>query len=259
MQEHTPRAPAEALAALKIVRDLLEGSLVAVYLHGSAVSGELRPQSDVDLLVVIEHPMTDAVREGLLAALMRISGRHPVDPKGPRCIELVVFLMSDLEAADYPPRSEFVYGEWLRDAFEAGALARPVADPELTLVLAQAREGAKALLGPAAAELLPQIPDDHVRRAMRDVLPSLLDTLAGDERNVLLTLARMWRTAATGAFVTKDAAANWAIPRLPKQIAEALIRARDAYLGKNTDVWASHQTEARRAADYLHRQVAAML
>ena len=33
---------------------------------------------------------------------------------------------------------------------------------------------------------------------MRDALPSLAAGLDGDPRNVLLTLARMWRTVATG-------------------------------------------------------------
>jgi len=259
MQEETPRTPAEALAALRIAKDLFGGSLSAVYLHGSAVSGGLRPQSDVDLLLVIEQPMTDAMRESLLGSLMRISGRHPANPPGPRCIELMVFLTSHLSSSAYPARSEFIYGEWLRDAFEAGERPKPVSDPELTLVLAQARQEAQALFGPTAAELLPQIPDGYVRRAMRDTLSSLLDNLIGDERNVLLTLARMWRTATTGEFVPKDAAAEWAIPRLPGEIAEVLICARDAYLGRARDLWNAQQTEVRRAANYLHRQVAVVL
>jgi streptomycin 3"-adenylyltransferase len=259
MQEEAPIAPAEALAALKIVRDLFKGSLLAVYLHGSAVSGNLRPQSDVDLLVITEQPMADAERERLLAALMRISGRYPASPSGPRCIELMVFLKSHLSASAYPARGEFIYGEWLRELFEAGEIPKPVLDPELTLMLAQARQEAKALVGPAATELLPQIPDAHVRRAMREVLPSLLNSLAGDERNVLLTLARMWRTAATGEFVAKDAAAEWAIPRLPSQVAEVLICARDAYLGRTKDTWETRQAEVCQAASHLHRQVAALV
>lgn len=259
MQAETPRTPAEARAALRIAKDLFQGSLLAVYLHGSAVSGKLQPQSDVDLLVVIDQPMTDAMRESLLGSLMQISGRHPANPPGPRSIELMVFLTSHLSSSAYPGRSEFIYGEWLRDAFEAGDLPKPVSDPELTLVLAQTRQEAKALVGPPAAELLPQIPDDHVRRAMRDALPSLLDNLPGDERNVLLTLARMWRTATTGEFVPKDSAAEWAVPRLPEDIAEVLICARDAYLGKAEDLWNTRQTEVRRAAIYLHQQIAGVL
>jgi predicted nucleotidyltransferase len=231
---------------------------LAVYLHGSAVSGGLRPQSDVDLLVVTERPMTDAMRASLLAALMRTSGRYPASPDGPRCVKPMVFLMSHLSAMAYPARSAFIYGEWLRDAFEAGEVPRPVSEPEFTLVLAQARQEARVLVGPAAAELLPPIPDDHVRQAMRDVLPSLLANLTGDERNVLLALARMWRTATTGEFVTKDAA-EWAIPRPRDDIAAVLVCARDAYRGRTNDTWETHQTEVRQAASYLYHRIAELL
>src|SRR5690606_34256793 len=104
----------------------------------------------------------------------------------------------------YPPRSEFIYGEWLRDAFEAGEVPKPTRDPELTVLIAQARQEAKPLIGPEAAELLPIVPPALLYRAIGDALPALLDNLAGDERNVLLTLTRMWRTLSTGEIVPKD-------------------------------------------------------
>ncbi|MDM7853300.1 hypothetical protein QUF18_20350 [Pseudochrobactrum kiredjianiae] len=37
---------------------------------------------------------------------------------------------------EFPARAEFVYGEWLRDSFEAGEVPLPNNDPEYTLVLA---------------------------------------------------------------------------------------------------------------------------
>jgi predicted nucleotidyltransferase len=259
MQEKVPEIPAEALAALAAAMEILEGRLLAVYLHGSAVSGGLRPQSDVDILVVVGRHMTDAMRDGLLASLLKISGRHPAGPGTPRCIELMVFLKSDLVAPGFQARCEFIYGEWLRDAFEAGEIPSPVADPEITLLLAQARREAKALHGPAPTSLLPEISADQVRHAMREWLPKLLDGLQGDERNVLLTLARMWRTAATAEFVTKDIAAEWAMPRLPERIADVLADARDAYLGRAGDDWNGRQAEVWGAANHLRQQVMALL
>src|SRR5690606_9050832 len=97
---------------------------------------------------------------------------------------------------------------------------------DLLLVLAQARQRALSLFGPAAAELLPAIAAADVRRAMRDALPALLADFSGDERNVLLTLARMWRTAVVGDFVGKEVAALWASERLEGPIAETLRAAR---------------------------------
>ncbi|YCI06956.1 aminoglycoside adenylyltransferase family protein (plasmid) [Ensifer sp. D2-11] len=249
----------QALAATETIRGILRDALLAVYLHGSAVSGGLRPQSDVDLLAIIDRPMADEQRRDLLAALLRISGRHPRAVGTPRCVELMVFLRADIAAPNFPVRAEFIYGEWLREAFESEELPVPVSDPENTLVLAQARQEAVPLFGPDAKELLPPIPPEQIRRATRDALPSLGDSLRGDERNVLLTLARMWRTSATGDFVTKDAAATWAANQMPDQEADMLIYAREAYLGKVRDDWENRRTASERTAAFLRQRVSELL
>ncbi|MDR6759325.1 streptomycin 3'-adenylyltransferase [Mycoplana sp. BE70] len=237
------------------LRRVLGNTLLAVYLHGSAVAGGLRPQSDIDLLAVIDRSMTDHQRSALLAALLQVSGRHPAAVGGPRCIEVMVFVQSDLSANSYPARSDFTYGEWLRDAFEAGETPMPTRDPEYTLVLAQARSQAISLFGGRPAEHLPEIPPERVRQAMHEALPALFCGLQGDERNVLLTLARMWHTAKTAEFVAKDAAAAWAVPQIPDQDAATLDYARRAYLGEVVDEWDVRLGDARRLAELLHTRV----
>ena len=251
--------PTEANHALSIIQRQLAKSLVAAYLHGSAVAGELRPRSDVDVLVVVDQPMTSEDRDGLTHELMEISGRYPFDPDGRRPLEVIVFLRADLAEPCYPARSEFIYGEWLRHAYEAGERSKPVRDPELTLVLAQSRQEARPLVGPNANKLLPAIPRSDIHRAIKDVLPALIETLQGDERNVLLTLARMWRTAVTGEFVSKDAAADWAAIRLPAEQADVLTVARESYLSGRDSDWLNHQHELQRTVGSLQAQVLANL
>lgn len=244
--------PSEAYEVLLIVQKQLAGSLVAAYLHGSAVAGGLRPRSDIDLLVVVDQPITSGVRKSLAADLMTISGRYPSDPKGRRPVELIVFLRSDLTASLYPTRSEFIYGEWLRHEYEMGEIPKPVCDPELTLILAQSRQEAMPLFGPEARSILPEIPRADIHRAIRGVLPTLIETLQGDERNVLLTLARMWRTLVTGEFVSKDVAADWAAVRLPAIQAAVLTNAREAYLRGHEEDWHSRQQELQLTVSSLH-------
>lgn len=248
--------PVEATRTLPILERVLGDSLLAVYLHGSAVAGGLRTNSDVDLIAVVDQPLGVEPRERLVAELMQLSGMYPPPPGGPRPIELIVFQRADLVGSAYPARSEFIYGEWLRAAFETGATAQPSPDPEFTLVLAQARAEARTLLGPDPGDLLPSVSQAEIRRAIGDALPALLDNLEGDERNVLLTLARMWRTLATGDFVPKDVAAEWAIPRLPAEAAAVLAGAREAYLGLSRDVKGS---EVQSVAGELAKRVMAMV
>lgn len=251
--------PSEAHTALPVIREHCAEFLVAVYLHGSAVTGGLRPHSDVDLLAVIGGTIARQSGKRLAADLMALSGRYPRDPAGRRPLELIVFSRADLAAPAYPMRCEFIYGEWLRHAYEAGDIPAPVRDPELTLVLAQARQEAKPLFGPDAGELLPVVPQTDIRRAIGDMLPALLAALEGDERNVLLTLTRMWRTLVTGKFVPKDAAAVWAAGRLPGVHARTLICVRDAYLGLCEDALCEHRPEIRQTIRTLHDCVAGEL
>jgi len=249
----------EAETATSIAQRVFGQKLAGVYLYGSSISGGLRPLSDVDLIVVIDHPMSIAERKALAASLLQASGRYPNGPGEPRCLELSVVLKSELAAPSYPARSEFLYGEWLRADVESGLLPQPFADPGVTLMLAQARQEAMPLTGPSLLDLLSPIPAGHTRRAMRDAVPSLVAGLRGDESNVLLTLARMWRTADTGKFVPKDTAANWAVPQVPHDIGNTLRFAGEAYLGNAVGDWSYRAAEAQRASEYLQKKVMDLL
>lgn len=247
--------PTEASKALPIIQKWLEKSLVAVYLHGSAATGKLRPRSDVDLIVILDKPMTPETRRCLTSELMEISGRYPSDPDGRHPLEVIVFLRSTLAEPLYPARCEFIYGEWLRHEFEAGKYSESACDPELTLVLAQSRLEAKPMIGPNAEKLLPAIPESDIRRAIRDVLPALIETLKGDERNVLLTLARMWRTLVIGDFVSKDVAADWATTWLTAKQADILVNAREAYLSGHELDWQNCQQELQNTVKSLQEHI----
>ncbi|MGQ3673536.1 aminoglycoside adenylyltransferase domain-containing protein [Xanthobacter sp. TB0136] len=245
---------------VRLLQSVFHPALAGVCLHGSAVAHGLRAQSDIDMLAIIEGTMTDAQRDHLLSGLLEMSGRHPAPPDGPRSLEVMVFARADLSAGLFPVRVQFTYGEWLRGCFEAGSCPAPVADPDNTLVLAQARLASRPLLGPPLSEFLPAIAAEHVRIAIGEALPALVGGLCGDERNVLLTLARMWRTAAQGDFVSKDTAAAWAAPQLPEPASQALAHARAAYLGEVEEGdWRSRQAQAREAASHMRQRILAQL
>jgi streptomycin 3"-adenylyltransferase len=238
---------------LGVVVDTLGSHIVGAYLFGSAVIGELRPDSDLDLLVLTREPISPEARRHLVAALLRVSGKRAAH--GPaRNAEVTVVVFDDLVPWRHSPRSDFVFGEWLRDDFEAGVVPSPTVDADLTLVLATALQGSAALMGPPLAQYLPSVPADDVRVAIADSLPALVTGLAGDERNVMLTLARMWVTLATGEIVPKNVAATRMLARLPEAHRAVLALARDAYLGTASDAvhggWASRRREVGAFVHY---------
>lgn len=256
---HRANVPAEASSALPLLKHRLGRSLSAVYLHGSAVAAGLRTRSDVDLLAVVEEVVPASIRADLSSDLLAVSGHYPFDRLGRRPLEVIIIRRTDLEGLPYPARAEFVYGEWLRTALESGAIPEAEANPEFTLLLAQAREEAVPLIGPDITDLVPVIPSAIIRKAIGDLLPELIRAVEGDERNVLLTLARMWNTATTGQFVSKDSAAEWAAAKLSDRAADILALARDAYLGRAEDELHCRRTEVSQAVDEMRDGIVSAL
>ncbi|WP_275288632.1 aminoglycoside adenylyltransferase family protein [Halomonas elongata] len=232
--------PNEAKHAQSVVEGMLGDSIIGIYLFGSAVVGGLKRDSDVDILVAVSNPPTFEQRKALVSQLMSVSGAIG-NPQAIRPIELTVITVSDVVPWQFPPRAEFVYGEWLREEFEAGSVPEPVRDPDLAVVLKKVMDNSLPLYGSYAKKLFDPVPMTDIRRAIHDSLPSLLAEAAGDERNVVLTLSRMWLTAATGAIAPKDAAAEWAEKQAPPHHGMLLKYAREGYLGMLEDRWGKQE------------------
>jgi streptomycin 3"-adenylyltransferase len=241
----------QAQRVVSLVREVLADAVVGVYMHGSAASGALRPTSDVDLLVVARRPTTSAEKRVLIERLLPISGRG--NPTGhSRPIELTVVVQDEVRPWKYPPMLDFQYGDWWRAEFERGNLAPwESPNPDLTLQLEMVLQANHPLFGPAPAEVLDPIPPGDVRRAMLDSIPALLSYLDGDERNVVLTFARIWTTLATGIIRSKDAAADWALPRLPPEHRPVLAHARAIYLGEAAEEWGDLLPRVRPHVDHV--------
>jgi streptomycin 3"-adenylyltransferase len=223
----TGEAGAEQLeAVVRLVSDALRTELIGIYLHGSSVLGGAKPASDLDLLAVTRRTLDDRQRRSLVTGLMAVSGSRV----GERPVELTVVVESDVRPWRWPPTGDFQYGEWLRAQYEAGQLPQSESMPELALTIAVTLAGDQPLVGPPPAQVLDPVPAPDLTRASLDGIPALLEDLPGDTRNVVLTLARIWSTLATGTIRSKDAAADWALKRLDPQHRPVLAHARRLYL-----------------------------
>ncbi|MGD8176906.1 aminoglycoside adenylyltransferase family protein [Marinimicrobium sp. ARAG 43.8] len=232
--------PDEAKQAQSVVEGVLGESVIGIYLFGSAVVGGLKRDSDVDILVAVSESPTFEKRKVLVFQLMSVSGKIG-NPQAIRPLELTVITVSDVIPWKFPPRAEFVYGEWLREEFEAGSVPGPVCDPDLAIVLKKVIDNSLPLCGSHAEKVFDLVPMTDIRRAIRDSLPNLLADTAGDERNVVLTLSRMWLTAATGDIAPKDAAAKWTEKQAPPHYGVLLKYAREGYLGLIEDRWGKQE------------------
>lgn len=146
------KIPKEAIQAIEMIEELLDSILVGVYLYGSAVMGDLRINSDVDILVVTNHGLSEKTRRDLTNRQMFISGEIG-NINAIRPLEATVINKNDILPWHFPPKYEFMYGKWLREQFEKGEIPRPTYDPDLVILLAQARENNITLFGVNVAEV----------------------------------------------------------------------------------------------------------
>lgn len=209
----------------------LGNTVQAIHLFGSAMDGGLKPQSDIDLLVTARVAPDESVRRALLLDLLAVSA--PPGDTSWRPLEVTVVAHGEVVPWRYPARRELQFGEWLRQDLLGGTFEPPMLDHDLAILLTKARQHSLALFGPPAQALFDPVP-------ARDFAGALADTVAqwnsaedwqGEERHIMLALARIWYSASTGRIAPKDSAADWLLERLPGEHRPILREARDVYRG----------------------------
>jgi aminoglycoside 9-adenylyltransferase len=230
--------------------DSHRGGIVGLYLYGSSIARGLQHESDLDLLAVTRRSLSTPERVEITDLLLRFSGRRATVVPG-RPVELTSVVHSELRPWRYPPVCDYQYGEWLREDIAAGQLPGAHPDPDLAILISSARSRSEPVRGPALDEITDPVPPADLRRAIKDSVQPLLGDLVGDERNVLLTLARMVVTLETGEIVSKDDAADRVMSTLPAGSRDLLDLARQGYLGAAADDWTQNRDQTRETADHL--------
>jgi predicted nucleotidyltransferase len=256
LAEEDRKQIAEILVAL---RDVLGHELIGAYLHGSAVLGGLRAFSDIDVLAVSAQQMTRNEKGRMVAHLLAVSGTYP-SAVPPRPVELTIVVWSEIRPWRYPPRMDFQYGEWWRDRFQSGELEPWLSstNPDLSLLVTMALLGGATLAGPPPSEVFDPVPRADFLDALVADIGAVVQDIDWDTRNVVLTLARIWSGVVTGAVQSKDAAAEWALPRLASEHRAVLARARGIYLGTEEEHWEDIEDSIRPFADAVIAEIEAV-
>ncbi|HET8986497.1 MAG TPA: aminoglycoside adenylyltransferase domain-containing protein [Trueperaceae bacterium] len=209
-------------------------------------------------MVVSGAPLTPEQRDEVTSLLLDISGRRARRGPPARPVELTIVIQRELRPWRYPPKCELLYGEWLRDEIVDGTALEPFANPDLALVVTSVLACDVALFGPPAGDVLDPVPIEDLVAATVAGVPDLLEELGSDTTNVLLTLARAWRTTSVQDVVPKDVAAEWAIAGLPTPDQGALEHAKQVYLGVAAEDWGRFQPVLRSTASHLVARITAV-
>jgi hypothetical protein len=186
-------------------------TVAGVILHGSLTLDDYLPgRSDVDLLVVVQDPLTDAQ----LAALIEALAGHR--PRAPGSVDLRVVTRQVAASPTPAPPME----AYLRLTPGSGVRVEERQHPgerDLAVELSVCRAHGRSLLGAAPVELIGEVPDRWVVAAGE---AQLADWQAiGDDppyaELTVLTACRVWRFAEEGRHCSKTAAGAWALGRDP--------------------------------------------
>lgn len=255
---HTLSQPvaAQLSAVCAVLQQHLGQQLRAIHLYGSAVSDGLKPHSDIDLMAVVDAPLPETVRQGLMQALLAHSA-WPGSSHRLRALEVTIVALREVVPWRYPPRREMQFGEWLRTDLQAGRFEPPMPDPDLAILLTKLRQHSTALFGPSAKNLLDPVPASDLRKALSDTIAqwNAPADWQGDERNIILALARIWFTACTGEIASKDRAATWAVERLPASHSAIVEQALESYLRGEPDALALMPQPLADTVHFLKREV----
>ncbi|TEA78846.1 AadA family aminoglycoside 3''-O-nucleotidyltransferase [Allopusillimonas ginsengisoli] len=234
----------------------LAGTLQAIHLFGSAIDGGLKPYSDIDLLVTVNAPLPDPVRYALMMDLLSISAA-PGTNETHRALEVTVIVRHEVVPWRYPPLRELQFGEWLREPLQHGCVEGATVDHDLAILLTKARQHSINLVGMPARDLFDPVPKEDLAKALFDTVAQWNSTSdwQGDERNIVLALARIWFSAASGEITSKDAAAAWVLERLPDVYAPVVHTAREAYLGSGRDDLAGRTDEVQAFIYYAKAMI----
>ena len=201
--------------------EVLGDRLVAVILHGSLVLGDYSPgRSDVDLLAVVERPLTDDE----LAALEQVLLARRAGAAG---IDLRVVTRAVAAAPTESPAMELYVG--LHHGQEPEVLRRIDGERDLVAELSMVRADGRSLVGPEPTAVVGAIPDEWVV-AYGDQVLERWQQLTDDAEHaglMVLTACRIWTFAVEGVHCSKTVAARWALQREPALPAvEAALRRR---------------------------------
>ena len=194
-------AACEAALARELTPDAAE--IVGAYIHGSLAAGGYVPgQSDVDLLVVVDRPLTEPQRSSLLHAL------DGIGPTRRRRFDLTIVTAETASRATSRPIAEVYYG------WHGASPEIVITDhlPSLVVELSAMRESAEVLIGPPPMALVTDQPAELIDQRGLELLDrwSRLTDDAVHAELMVLVACQIWRWAVERRHVSKDAAGRWA-------------------------------------------------
>lgn len=191
-------------------------ALTGVYLHGSAAMGCYNPAvSDLDFIVVVKGPVSDAARRAFMARVAALDGEAP--GKG---IEMSVVLAGVCRPFVYPTPFELhwsrMHASWYRCDPEDYIQKMRGTDADLAAHFTVIQSQGVCLRGAPVDAVFAPVPErDYLDSIWQDVAGAE-EEIAGNTMYLALNLARVLAYLADGKVRSKREGGEWALENLPQ-------------------------------------------
>ena len=210
-------------------KEILKDDLVGIYLHGSAVMGCFNhEQSDIDLIIAVERPLSDAVKRAYMDMVTAYSAMGP--KKG---IEMSVVLRAACKPFVYPTPFELHYSEghatWYKSDPDDYIRRMNGTDKDLAAHFTIINRRGKCLYGAPIPEVFAEIPTDDYMDSLWFDVEGAAEEIVKYPTYLTLNLTRVLAFKEEGLVLSKKEGGEWAIERLPAEFRPLIMNALRAY------------------------------
>ena len=234
-------------------KEILRDNLVGVYLHGSLVMGCFNPQkSDIDLIIVVEQPLTDTVKRAYIEMTVEHNALGPA--KG---IEMSIVLREVCKPFVYPTPYELHFSaghlEWFEEAPDEYIREMNGTDKDLAAHFTIINKRGKCLYGAPIEDVFAEVPSvDYMDSIWFDV-EGAAEEITEYPMYLILNLARVLAYKQEGLVLSKKEGGDWALGRLPAEYRPLIADALREYSENAEVVYAD--VLAKRYAEFAIRKL----
>ena len=234
-------------------KEILQGNLVGVYLHGSAVMGCYNPaKSDIDLIVVVKDSIEDKVKRSFMDMLVELNSKGPA--KG---IEMSIVKQGVCKPFVYPTPFELHFsvahlGWYVKNPDDYISKMKGE-DKDLAAHFTIITHHGKCLYGVSIKDVFADVPvQDYVDSIWNDIADAE-EEITANPMYLILNLARVLAYLKDGLVLSKKEGGEWGINYIPEMY-HGLIQDAMREYGEGTDI--TYNTDlAKNYARYMVEQI----
>lgn len=233
-------------------KEILRDNLVGIYLHGSSVMGCFNPQkSDIDLIIVVDRPMSDPVKREYMGMVVGYNALGPA--KG---IEMSVVLRAVCRPFVYPTPYELHFSaghlEWYTEDPDGYIRELNGTDKDLAAHFTIINKRGRCLFGAPIEEVFAEVPPYEYMDSIWYDVEGAAEEITEYPMYLTLNLARVLAYREEGLILSKKEGGEWAMDRLPAEFRPLIADALREYSDSARIVY--DEALAKRYAQYVIRR-----